>query len=181
MSSCHPQASSFYNAFEEAKRYDLCGEAAAALSVCERKAWLVLKNVQSDPWEPKLIQGRVEHERRTGKHRHKETILAPGAKADHFKDGWIVEQKRGRLGTEEGVTQSSFYAAIALARGYPVKGIRVNDKDGKRLIEHAAPDAERMGWQAIARLIELKGKACPPRTTRDNLCVHCAYCSLCFS
>lgn len=181
MSSQDPEAKSFSNAFENVKRYDLCGEAAAALPVCERKAWLILRNIQSDPWEPKLVQGRLEHQRRAEKRRHKETVIAPGAKTDHIKDGWIVEQKRGKLGTQEGMIQSSFYAAITLARGYPLRGIRVTDKDGKQLLERSASEAERIGLDAIARLIALKREACPTLTTRESLCVHCAYRSLCFS
>lgn len=181
MSTSNPEARSSFNAFEESKRHDLCGEAAAALPVCERKAWLILKNIKSDPWEPKLVQGRLEHQRRAEKRRHNETVLAPGAKTDHFKDGWIVEQKRGRLGTQEGLTQSSFYAAIALARGYPLHGVRVTNKDGKLLLEKPADEAEQMGRDAISRLIALKAGECPPLTERESLCVHCAYRGLCFS
>jgi len=172
-----PYKTAFYQRVE---RFSLHGLHFQHVTLCARRAWLYLHQVNFAQWHERVMTGLAKHLVSYGRDHSTEGLL--GLAPDRID--WqqcIVYENKGSAGAQEAAdNQTAFYAvmlAIATDQEWQAYAHILSSRK-RRLV---VLDEQRLAclWRASEQLEALAQQSMVPAAKKMGLCASCSACGFC--
>lgn len=171
------QAKAFY---ERVARLDLHGLHFQHVTLCERRAWLYLHNVNFAQWHDRVKTGTAIHNTRYRRDRSTEGLFGLAPDRLDWANAVVYENKGTPGAREASDNQTAFYAVmLSIATGR--KWRAVTHVLSTRKNREVKLDDRRLEalWDSSIRLEALAGMERVPAASRIRLCDTCSAAGFC--
>lgn len=166
--------------YERVERLNLHGLHFQHITLCERRAWLYLHNINFAQWYDRVETGRAKHE--SSYSRDKSVNGLFGLSPDRIDwENRIVYENKGSDGAEEASgNQTAFYALmLSISTGYEWQAVTsILSSRRNRTVNLDACRLEKL-WQASEKLEALYKMQRVPPATQTALCKTCSPAGFC--
>ncbi len=171
------RAAAFY---ERVDRLGLHGLHFQHVTLCERRAWMYLHQINFAQWYHRVATGTAKHQTAYARDRTVDGLM--GLAPDRVDwDARIVYENKGSAGAPEASdNQTAFYAVmLSIATGQPWRAVTHLLTTRRR--REVPIDENRLHalWRASARLDALARQTAVPKARRIPLCDTCSLAAFC--